>query len=226
VSLPDQTLTYAAHDDGVVDLHLPAGPARGTVLLLHGGFWRSRYDRTHTRPMAAALAEAGWLVATPEYRRAGAGGGWPMTFDDVSAALDLAVSSEPGPYLVVGHSAGGHLALWLAARGRPVDRVVALAPVGDLRHAAEHGVGGSALSDFLGGPLAEADPSRLLAASPPAFPVVILHGDQDDDVPIGNSRWADSVPGVELRELPDVDHMSLISPRTEGFSHTLAALES
>src|SRR6201995_5665038 len=105
-----------------------------TVMFLHGGFWRAAYDRTHVGPLAVALAEAGFLVCAPEYRRTGAGGGagggWPGAFDDVAAAVDVlpGVLSDlggapPSAGLVLGgHSAGGHLALWAAARHRlPAD---------------------------------------------------------------------------------------------------------
>ena len=76
---PDAVLRYGDHPDQVLDLHLPPttdAPAP-VVLLLHGGFWRQTYDRTHTRPIAQALAAEGWAVVTPEYRRTGGDGGWP-----------------------------------------------------------------------------------------------------------------------------------------------------
>src|SRR5688500_4518373 len=86
--LPDAVLRYDDHDDALLDVHLPATPNGHTALLLHGGFWKTAYDRTHTRAMALALADAGFLVATPEYRRVGPGGagGWPATGADVQRA--------------------------------------------------------------------------------------------------------------------------------------------
>ena len=129
------------------------------VLLLHGGFWRAAFDRAHLGPLAAALAGENFVVCTAEFRRTGQpGGGWPGTFDDVAAAVDvlpgLARSAVPGadadgwPVVLAGHSAGGHLALWAAGRHRlgphspwylaggprgvGVAGVVALAPVSDL----------------------------------------------------------------------------------------------
>ncbi|MGH3371368.1 MAG: alpha/beta hydrolase, partial [Nocardioidaceae bacterium] len=163
-TLPDAVVRYAAHDDGVVDVHLPpaGSPARSgsparLLLLLHGGFWRQAYDRTHTRPLAVALAREGFVVATPEYRRVGGGGGGPATLEDV----DNAAAATPGLVLglgiavagttVLGHSAGGHLALWLANQPHPVDRVVGLAPVGDLRAAARARLGDGATQALLGG---------------------------------------------------------------------------
>jgi acetyl esterase/lipase len=143
---PDHVLRYGPGPEHIADLRLPPrsggdtaagnGPAV-LVLLLHGGFWRAAYDRTHLGPMAAALADEGYVVCTPEFRRMGQpGGGWPGTFDDIAAAVDalpgLVASVVPGVprgpagaagpggrrVVLAGHSAGGHLALWAAGRHR------------------------------------------------------------------------------------------------------------
>jgi hypothetical protein len=86
---PDAVLRYGDHPEHLLDVHLP--PARSAaapvVVFVHGGFWRQRFDRTHTRPLAQALAADGWAVVTPEYRRTGGDGGWPTTVEDVGAAL-------------------------------------------------------------------------------------------------------------------------------------------
>ena len=130
---PDLVIRYGTGAEHVADVRLPkrrTGAAvrpAPLVLFLHGGFWRVAYDRSHTGPMAAALAAAGYAVCVPEFRRTGQpGGGWPGTFDDVAAAVDrsptlvreaagLGVIAD-GPALLSGHSAGGHLALWAAGR--------------------------------------------------------------------------------------------------------------
>ena len=127
--LPDATVRYAGHEDAVVDVHLPGGSRPGSpdvplLVLLHGGFWKQEWDRRHTRPMARALADRGVVVATPEYRRVRGGGGWPVTGDDVHLAVRRlpelldGLGIATGPTLVTGHSAGGHLALWLATPRR------------------------------------------------------------------------------------------------------------
>src|SRR4051794_17422677 len=135
---PDAVVRYADHEDGLVDLHLPVakGP-HPLVVYVHGGFWRETYDRRHARPLANALAASGQVVASVEYRRGP--GAWSRTSSDLDTALSalpdllagLGVETSRTTY--VGHSAGGHLVLWLANQPHPVDRVVALAPVGDLR---------------------------------------------------------------------------------------------
>ena len=121
---------YAEHPDGIIDLHLTEARPAPLLVLLHGGFWRQEWDRTHTRRVADAFRREGYVVATPEYRRTGGAGGWPWTFDDVGHAVgDLPVlldelGIEVTSTTLVGHSAGGHLALWLANEGLPIDRVV------------------------------------------------------------------------------------------------------
>jgi acetyl esterase/lipase len=237
-ALPDAVLRYADHADGIVDLHLPpgAGP-HPLVVLVHGGFWKQEYDRRHNRPMARALVEAGCVVAAPEYRRVGGRGGWPATGDDVAAAA----ASLPGllaglgilttTTTVSGHSAGGHLALWLATRDLPVDRVVALAPVTDLLAAARDRLGGGATQALLGGSpderpeaYAAADPMRLLGDARPAAGLVVVHGSRDDVVPLSQgSTLADRYSHVDLRVV-DAGHFDLIDPLSRVWPEVLAAI--
>ncbi len=245
--LPDVVVRYGDHADAVLDLHLPPrrvgapAPASPLLVFVHGGFWRAAYDRTHTRPLAEALAAQGFVVATPEYRRVGSpgdlAGGWPTTADDVRAA----VAALPGlldglgvpvtTTTVAGHSAGGHLALWLANEPLPLHRVVALAPVGDLRAAAAAGLGDGAVEAFLGGTPDEV-PERYDAADPatrladrPACPVTVVHGADDAQVPVGNSRGlARRHPFVDLRVLDGTDHFAVIDPHSPAWPVVLSAV--
>ncbi|HEY8858117.1 MAG TPA: alpha/beta hydrolase, partial [Gaiellales bacterium] len=119
-----RTHRYGADQSQVADLHTPAaGEGWPVAVVLHGGFWRERYDRTLMEPLCADLAESGWAAWNLEYRRVGGGGGWPATFDDVAAGIDhLAAVAAPldrARVVTIGHSAGGHLALWAASRARP-----------------------------------------------------------------------------------------------------------
>jgi acetyl esterase/lipase len=231
---PDLTLAYGPHADHVIDVRLPARLPAPIVVLIHGGFWRAAYDRTHTGPMASALAEAGYAVAIPEYRRTGQeGGGWPGTFDDVAAALDAApgllapYGSEPPLWL--GHSAGGHLALWAASRPSARTRgVVSLAGCADLGMVSELDLDDGAVDLLLGGTPAQvperyasADPVRL---PPPAVPVTLLHGTDDDRVPIEVSRSYAERTGAELRELPGAGHFALIDPLSPVWPRVLETL--
>jgi acetyl esterase/lipase len=112
---------YGPGPDQIAEILRPAAEPAGLVVVIHGGFWRSTYDHTHTVQQCLALARAGYLVAALEYRRVGGGGGWPTTFADVSAGVDalpaLTGNASQRPILI-GHSAGGHLALWAAGRHR------------------------------------------------------------------------------------------------------------
>lgn len=239
---PDSVVAYDGRRDAVVDLFLPAGPVDTLVVHLHGGFWRQRYDRTHSRPLARALADDGLLVALPEYRRVGGGpgseggqeGGWPTTCDDVRAAADAlpGLLAEQGlvPRRVVvsGHSAGGHLALWLAATGHVADATVAVAPVGDLRAALSIGMGDGAVTDFLGGadPVDAADPAALFDAYRPAHPIRILHGTEDDNVTVENSRGLVARhPWIDLHELAGVDHFAPVDPGSASYPMLRGALQ-
>ncbi len=213
-------------------MHVPAAPNGVTVLLLHGGFWKTAYDRKHTREMAAALAAEGFLVATPEYRRVGPGGagGWPRTGADVRRAatrlpgLLAGIGHEVGTLRVTGHSAGGHLALWLATTDLPIERVVALAPVCDLREAIRRGLGSDAARAFLGGiDPDEADPMVLLDDRPLAA-ISVVHGVDDDVVPIDLARnLVRRHPWIRLVEVPG-GHFEVIEPGSVAWPAVLAEL--
>jgi acetyl esterase/lipase len=214
--LPDHEIRYGTGPENVADVRLPAVTSRPArlVIFLHGGFWRAAYDRSHTGPMATALAAAGYAVCVPEFRRTGqAGGGWPGTFEDVAAAVDrspalVRKAAGPGvvadePALLAGHSAGGHLALWAAGRhllgpdsGWHADTrargVVVLAGVSGLADCYDQGLGNGAAADLMGGGPARfpqryrvADPAGLL---PLGCPVRLVHGSLDDVVPPAMSR--------------------------------------
>ena len=236
---PDAVVRYAGHDDGLIDLHLPAGPVRPRplVVFVHGGFWRQQWDRKHARPLANALASEGYVVALPEYRRVGGEGGWPTTAEDVDAAMAALPELLAGigvpttTTTLAGHSAGGHLALWLANQPHPLDRVVALAPVGDLRLAADYGMGDGAAAEFLGG-TPDAVPEAYDAADPatrmrdrPSCDVVVIHGDSDDAVAVDSSRrLKERFEWLDYRELPGVDHSAVVDPLSAAWPVVLGAI--
>ncbi|MGR6322781.1 alpha/beta hydrolase [Micromonospora soli] len=245
---PDVTVAYGDHPEQLADLRRPAGdgPPRPLVIVVHGGFWRAEYDRSHTGPMAAALAALGHPVAQLEYRRTGQpDGGWPHTLTDVRAGVaalpELAAAALPGrvapvPPILVGHSAGGHLALYVAAHApATVGGVLALAPVADLAEAYRLDLDGGAVAALLGGGPAEV-PERYAAADPSALvPIqirtVVMHGTLDRQVPAAISRsWvaaarAAGTPAT-LVELPECEHFGLIAPDSPAWPRVLAALRS
>lgn len=258
---PARDYRYGDHPSQFVRLHLPAtGVELPIVVVIHGGFWRQQYGIEYADPLCRNLIEHGVAAAAIEYRRVGrpftgsnrgdvadpAGGGWPMTLTDVARAVDsldtLGELTARGRLdcsrvVAVGHSAGGHLAAWLAHRGAlrsdspgsvggtdhrvPILGAVCQAPVIDLVAAAEQRTGGTAVIDLLGGsPLSVAQ--RYAHASPIGYigdgaRITLVHGVDDDEVPIEQSRRyaaAATAAGdpVELIEIPDVSHYELIDP--------------
>jgi acetyl esterase/lipase len=195
-----ETHRYGAGPSQVGDLHTPSAAEGWPVaVVLHGGFWRERYDRTLMEPLCADLAAWGWAAWNLEYRRVGGGGGWPSTFDDVAAGIDhLAALGAPldlTRVITVGHSAGGHLALWAASRERPgvaVTGAVGQAAVTDLAAAARLGLSNGAAEALLGGPPDQV-PERYAATSPAqrlplGVPLLLVHGACDETVPVALSR--------------------------------------
>ena len=214
------------------------GDDDGPVLavFVHGGFWRARWAADTIAPLARACAAAEprpW-VWNIEYPRVGMrGGGWPGTALAVRDALGAAVEAAAGrPVVVVGHSAGGHLALW-AAHDHPVATAVALAGVCDLEEGVLTGIGNGAVLELLG-----ADPdSDLYAAASPVVrlplrsPTLLIHGDADEDVPIRQSRlYAKAARAAgddcELHELPGGGHFEVIEPDGRAWPILSARIEA
>ena len=237
------TRSYGSDPAQVYDVIPPAAgapAATGTVVVVHGGFWRAEYDREHARPEAQAFAGAGCHVVLAEYRRAGMpGGGVPGTLDDVRDLL-ASVASQPDlpkPLVLVGHSAGGHLVAWAAGQPwvheRGIAGVVSLAGVVDLGAADRLHLGADATRDFVGsGPgtaaWTSADPMSTL---PPKVPVRLVNGADDDTVPpvtaddyVARATAAGGDVTVDLVE--GADHFAVIDPTTPAFAHVLAAVHS
>lgn len=237
-------LRYGSDAEQFVELTLPGqldeDVPHPVVVLLHGGFWRARYDLDGILQLVPRLVAQGYAVAAVEYRRVGQpGGGWPGTLTDVAAAVDALATDKTARDLaldrlaVLGHSAGGQLALWLAGRYRlPADApggapvvepalVVSLAGVCDLAAAAAQGMGDGAVTDFLGGMPAEV-PDRYRIADPVALlplgvPTVLVSGDRDANVTVEQSRTyqdraAAAGDEVELLEVPKGDHFVVVKP--------------
>lgn len=216
---------------GQLRLPLDAGDGPFPVIaFIHGGFWRNVFDLSLAEPQAADARRRGFATWNIEYRRVGdEGGGYPGTLDDVSDAIDaLARIDAPldlDRVYVVGHSAGGHLALWVGQRDDPVVTpvlVVGQAPVADL--AGSLALGRGAVESFMGGspddiPAAYdvADPSRLL---PVRVPQLIIQGASDDIVPLSFVEPYAELAGdaVDFRVFPDAGHFDVISPESETWA--------
>ena len=220
----DKQIRYGKEPSQFFDLFLPkTDHLQGAAMMIHGGFWRAKYDLLHTSHLCAALADAGIAVANLEYRRVGeVGGGWPGSYEDVLAGFDQVSQEFSTSVVVLGHSAGGHLALRMAVDRSPAG-VVALAPVADLEMAYRLNLSNGAAAKFVGG-TPQSEPEEFQAADPMRHPSnvkrTLLHGTSDDVVPISLSesfvraRGAD--PGeVRMLRIEGADHYALIGPQSQ-----------
>lgn len=247
VEHPDPiVLAYGPDPRQFATLQVPTG-ATGSdpwpvAVLIHGGFWRNPYRLDLMEPMAADLVARGYAVWNLEYRSVGdEGGAYPGTLDDVAAGFEHLGSVAEGRGLdlgrvaVIGHSAGGHLGLWLAGRdGSAIDIAVAigLAAVVDLYAAEAAGLGGDATVELLGGRPDEV-PDRYAAAQPVLRPgrTVLVHGTADDRVPLVQSTAAatggDGTPsGIEVIEIPGADHFDVIDPDSPAWAPVAEVLKT
>ncbi len=252
------------------DLYLPNIPGlHPTVILIHGGYWRARYGLDLMTGLAEDLATRGYAAWNIEYRRVGnPGGGWPGPMLDVALATDYLRVLAPTYALdlqrvvSIGHSAGGHLALWLAARPHIAKSsplagsyiapqgsndaetatstplllagAISLAGVVDLEMAWRVNLSNGAVVDLLGGAFTDV-PERYASASPAAMlplgvPQVLIHGTNDDSVPLQVSQsYAEAAKAVNdpvtYIELEGVDHFDVIDPNSKAWAITIEALQ-
>jgi acetyl esterase/lipase len=232
---PDLTLSYGDHSDQVADIRYGTkGDELPLLMLTHGGFWKPEYDRAHAEAMSCALAEAGWTTLTLEYRRVS--GAPDVTLDDVMTALTnlpAQVQRHNGQVILIGHSAGGHLVLWAAARcaqfGLPValQGVLALAPAADLQMAHALDLGDGAVQRFLGqDPVHRSDVNPMCLPAP-ATAVTILQGDDDEIVPLAvTASYCAAFPATRLVSLSDCGHFALIDPAKAAWEIVLRELRT
>jgi len=244
----DARLTYGADPNQFLDLRLPADRSKPhpLVINIHGGYWRAKYDLTHAGHLCSVLAAKGLASANLEYRRVGNdGGGWPGTFADIRSAYQFLMQNaqrnafDKQKVIVMGHSAGGQLALCLAAHEPSLKAVISLAGVVDLQRAHQLHLSNDAVVEFLHGTPTEvpdhyheADPMTL---SIPSTHQWLVHGTGDNVVPPAFSRdYVDAKKkrmgkdkeDVHLLEIAGADHFDVIDPRSTAWKqveHTVLA---
>lgn len=234
----DARLVYGPEPKQFGDLRLPGSAGKAPLaVVVHGGSWKARINLIHTGHMCLALREAGIATWNVEYRSVGdVGGGWPDTGEDVAAAvafveqLTARYPLDPSRVVLVGHSAGGHLALVAAKRsGLPV---VSLAPISDVREAAERDAPDGDAPRFMGGTPDEL-PERYAQASPrELLPLgvrqILIHGTADEDVPFAMSESYVGAAGgeAELVRLDGAGHFEPIDPQSREWPRTLQAVQA
>jgi acetyl esterase/lipase len=238
---PDKREAYGADPNQFVEIRLPGGKGPHPALMnLHGGFWRAKYDLGHAGHLCHALRNEGIATFNIEYRRVGnEGGGWPGSFADIRSAYRYLrqqaarLQSSVERLVVMGHSAGGQLALCLAAHEPSLTRVISLAGVVDLQKAFALHLSHDAVVDFLGGKptgvpehYREADPMELRIPSARQW---LIHGSDDDTVPVEFAREyarekKKTGENVEFIEIPHCGHFELIDPKAAAFKQVTAAV--
>jgi acetyl esterase/lipase len=229
--IADHRISYGKDALQFGELRLPetSGP-HPVIVFIHGGCWLNQFSLDHVAAMSRALANQGYAVWTPEYRRVGdAGGGWPGAFEDIANSAEVLhdiaplYSLDPSLVIAMGHSAGGHLALWLAAQNNlPLRGVVSLAGICDLKAYERLGSDCAAsLPGLLGGTSrkmpgrwAKANPIELL---PIGVPVSLIHGNRDMIVPLAQSESFAAAAGCELHVVKGGGHFDMVSPHAKAF---------
>lgn len=252
----DHRIAYGDDPNQFGQLRLPKEEGQvPVVIVIHGGCWLSQYDLHHISPLASEITKMGLATWSLEYRRIGnEGGGWPGTFQDVAAGTDyLRDLAKKFPLdlervIAIGHSAGGHLALWLAARSKippkgllhdpdplPLKGVVSLAGVGDLSLANLQEVCGGVIPKLMGGTPQDV-PDRYAQGSPRellSFGVrqILIQGAKDPVVPTESVRdyceaAKKSGDQVELVLLEEAGHFELVIPTTFAWQEVRKAIET
>ncbi len=256
VNPPTARIPYGKDSLQFGELRIPAGEGPFPVIaIIHGGCWLAAYDLSLMDAMATDLTNRGYATWNIEYRRVGdEGGGWPGTFQDISAALNhLREVGKSYPLdlkhvVVTGHSAGGHLAIWQANRRRlpknspvydsdplPISGVVSLAGIVDLEtYLVREGQScGASVGKLLGG-FPEELPERYRQASPMAdpysrHPLVLLTGAEDPIVPVSHVRpYFEKLKSSKHQwvEAPGAGHFEVIAPGSNAWPSVVEALES
>ena len=247
-----KVIAYGPHQDQWGELFLPERPSEsglpGIVVVIHGGYWRDRYTAELGIPVALDLTARGFAVWNLEYRRAGTdgaegAGGWPATFEDIASGIDALTDIaqkyrlDQSKVAALGHSAGGHLAVWAAGRptlpdGAPganpqvsLMGVVSQAGLLDFTAAWQLGLSAGAVENLMGSTPVEhagryrtADP---IAHLPVRIPIHAVHSREDETAPfrLSETYVAAAVAAGDPAKLYETsgDHFAVITPGMAAF---------
>lgn len=222
---PTSTFKYGEFPEQVGDIFAPKVKKFNTLLvLIHGGYWRPEYDRVHLRPFAAALSELGYQVISLEYRRI------PGNPDAMVSDIELAIKNLPtDDFVLIGHSAGGHLALVACAKNERVKSVIALAPVTSLLATYEMELDKLAALEFLGEPANLRPDLDPMTFDPLSANISIIHGASDLWVPIEITRkYVEKLKGegssINYIELANIGHFEMIHPQSIVWSELISQI--
>jgi pimeloyl-ACP methyl ester carboxylesterase len=215
---------YGDDSDQVLEFYGEVESVKPTLFLIHGGYWRNLFDREHMRPLAVALAEAGYPVVLPEFRRVA--GDPETTLRDLTFALS---TIEEKKITLIGYSSGGHLALLLADKFPAVKRVITLAPVVDLVESQRRELGRGAVLEWLGRDATERADLDPILLPPITAESIILHGALDERVPLDlTEKYVAAMQdfGKEnlLEILPETSHFQMMEIPSKTYEALLRHL--
>ena len=217
-------IKYGDNPDQILEFYGESNQQRPTLLLIHGGYWRNLFDREHMRPLAVALAQQGYTVVLPEFRRVA--GEPETTLRDLAFAIS---TLEDSKLTLIGYSSGGHLAILLADKFVNVKKVIGLAPVTDMVESQRLELGRGAVLEWLGCDAEQRPELDPMVRPPIKAETIFIHGDQDERVPLELSQKYQSemkkhAKHVALEVLPGVSHFQMMDLPSATFTAILQSL--
>ncbi len=222
--VPVTVIKYGDDLDQVLEFYGESNPTKGTLVLIHGGYWRNLFDREHMRPLAVSLAKEGFTVVLPEFRRVA--GEPEVTLRDLAFAIS---TLEDQAITLIGYSSGGHLALLLADKFPTVKKVIGLAPVTDLIESQERELGRGAVREWLGRDATDRSELDPLRRPPISAKTIFIHGDLDERVPLElTEKYVSAMKSygqeIVLEILPGTSHFEMMNIPSPTYTALLRAI--
>lgn len=217
-------IKYGDDPDQILEFYGESNFEKPTLLLIHGGYWRNLFDREHLRPLAVALAQQGFTVVLPEFRREA--GSPETTLRDLAFAIS---TLEETKLTVIGYSSGGHLALLLADKFPNIKSVIGLAPVTDMAESERLVLGRGAVLEWLGCSSEKRPELDPMLRPPISAKAHFIHGNQDERVPLELSQkyqvaMKQHGKSVTLEVLEGVSHFQMMDVPSPTFDAILRSI--